>query len=144
MRIRDISQAGFYARPATTSASGRLPARKNHELKFHAVHVISVAPMFITELTQFVLIPITETEDGGFEVIDPDVLFDDDDGWRFLCDGSEPDFGPHTFLMKLIQLSGYSEDDARRIACDTLVESLDRQIYGAAQTHASATLDNLR
>ena len=144
MRIRDISQAGFYARPGATSAGGRLPARKNRELQFHAVHVISVAPMFITELTRFVLIPITETEDGGFEVIDPDVLFDDDDGWRFLCDGSEPDFGPHTFLTKLIELGGYSADEARRIARDTLVESLDRQIYGPAQTHAPFTLDDLR
>ena len=143
MRIRDISQAGFYARPGTTSAGGRPPAGKNRELQFHLLPVMSIAPMFITELARFVFIPITETEDGGFKVIDPDVLFDDDDGWRFLCDGSEPDFGPHTFLMKLIQLGGYSEDDARRIARDTLVESLDRQIYGPAQTHASATLDNL-
>ena len=144
MRIRDISQAGFYARPAATSAGGRPPPGKSRELQFHLLPVMSIAPMFITELARFVLIPITETEDGGLEMIDPDVLFDDDDGWRFLCDGCEPDFGPHTFLMKLFELGGYSEDDARRIARDTLVESLDRQIYGAAQTHASATPENLR
>ena len=32
--------------------------------------------------------------------------------------------------MKLMQLAGYSEDEARQIARDRLVDSLDQQIYG--------------
>lgn len=136
MRIRDIRQTGFYALPGPTSVDERVPAGNNRRQQFTSLHVIGIAPMFITELVRFVFIPITGTVNGDAKLIPPNTLFGDDDGWRLLCDGTEPDFGPHTFLMKLMQLAGYSEDEARRIARDTLVQDLDRRIYGSAQADA--------
>ena len=133
MRIRNIRQTGFYARRETAKGDEQVPIWKNVTPQFHSLHVIGVAPMFVTELVRFISIPITETVDGDAKLIDPDTLFSDDDGWRLLCDGSEPNFGPHTFLMRLLtEMAGYSENEARRIARNTLVENLDRQIYGSA------------
>ena len=142
MRIRDIQQTGFYGRPAATNADGRPPGSRKHDLTLHALHVIGIAPMFILQLVRFVFIPMMESPNGGCELIDSAALFDDNDEWRFLCDGSEPDFGPHTVLMKLLQAGGYGEDDARRIARDALVEALDRQIREAAQTPGRTRPEN--
>ena len=132
MRIRDIRQTGFYALPGPTTVDERHAGKDNRRQQFTSLHVVGVAPMFLTELVRFVFIPITETVNGDAKLIEPDTLFRDDDGWRLLCDGTEPNFGPHTFLMKLMELAGYSKDDAHRIARDTLVEDLDRRIYGPA------------
>ncbi|MCY4122375.1 MAG: hypothetical protein OXG72_15805 [Acidobacteria bacterium] len=132
MRIRDIRQSGFYALPGTTTVNEGPPGGSSVARQFNALHVIGVTPMFVTELVRFVFVPITETIGGDVKLIEPDTLFGEDDGWELLCDGGEPDLGPHTFLMKLMELAGYSEDEARRIARDTLVENLDRQIYGSA------------
>lgn len=132
MRIRDIRQTGFYARAAGGGAAEQPAAVDNHTRQFHALHVVGIAPAFLTELVQFVFIPMTATTDGNAGLIHPDILFGEDDGWRLLCDGTESSFGPHTFLMKLMELAGYSKDEARRIARETLIESLDRQIYGSA------------
>ena len=132
MRIRDIASDGVYARIATDEANVGLRADRGRQLTFRALHVAGVCPMFIPALAGFAFVPMTATDDGGFELIDPDVLFGDDNDWRLLCDESEPDFGPHTMLMRLLELGGYSNADARRIARDTLVQTLDRQIYGSA------------
>ncbi len=133
MRIRDIDSDGFYARIATDEANLDLPAGCNPKLTFKALHIAGICPMFIPALARFAFIPMTATDDGGLDLIDPDVLFGAEDDWRLLCDGSEPDFGPHTMLMKLLELGGYSNGDARRIARNTLVRLLDREIYGSAQ-----------
>ena len=133
MRIRDIDSDGFYARIATEEANVGLRTDCNRKLTFQALHIAGICPMFIPALARFAFVPMTATDDGGLELMDPDVLFGAADDWRLLCDGSEPDFGPHTMLMKLLELGGYSSGDARRIARNTLVQSLDRQIYGSAQ-----------
>ena len=129
MRIRDIRQGGFYALPGTTRVNEGLPGGNSLTRQFSALHVIGVAPMFVTELVRFVFAPITETIGGNAKLIDADTLFGEDDGWELLCDGSEPDFGPDTFLTKLMELAGYSEDEARRIARDTLLQGRDGQIH---------------
>ena len=90
--------------------------------------------MAVTELARLWFLPLIEGRNGDVEMMTPELFFSKEDDWRFLCDGSEADFGPHTFLMKLMQLAGYGEDDARQIARDHLVQNLDRQIYGSAHT----------
>ena len=132
MRIRDMETDGFYARIASDQANLGLRTDRGRKLTFQALQVAGVCPMFIPALARFAFVPMTATDDGGIELIDPDVLFGGDDDWCLLCDGSEPDFGPHTMLMRLLELGGYSNGDARRIARDTLVQTLDRQIYGSA------------
>ena len=132
MRIRDFHADGFYARIATDEANLGLRADCKRKLTFQALHIAGICPIFIPALARFAFVPMTATDDGGIELIDPDVLFGGDDDWRLLCDGSEPNFGPHTMLMKLLELGGYSNSDARRIARNTLVQTLDRQIYGSA------------
>lgn len=128
MRIRDITAPGYYARRPRTDEDTKTRGR----FVLHAVHMIGIMPVFIVGLARFCFVPLMDAGDGHPRIPEPDVLFEDDDDWSFLCDGSEPDFGSHTFLMKLMQLAGYNEDEARRIARDRLVESLDRQIYGSA------------
>lgn len=128
MRIRDITAPGYYARRPRVNENTKADGR----FVLHAIHMIGIMPVFIVGLARFCFVPLMDAGDGYARIPEPDVLFEDDDDWSFLCDGSEPDFGPHTFLMKLMQLAGYDEDEARRIARDRLVESLDRQIYGSA------------
>ena len=128
MRIRDITAPGYYARRRRTDENSKADER----FVLHAVHMIGIMPMFIVGLARFCFVPLMEAADRQPRIPEPEILFEEDDDWRFLCDGSEPDFGPHTFLMKLMQLAGYNEDDARRIARDRLVESLDQQIYDCA------------
>ena len=132
MRIRDIKTDGFYARIATDDGNLGTRTDRGRTLTFKTLQIGGICPMFIPALARFAFVPMTATDDGGIELIDPDVLFGGDDDWRLLCDGSEPNFGPHTMLMKLLELGGYSNSDARRIARNTLMQTLDRQIYGSA------------
>ena len=128
MRIRDITTPGYYARRPAADKN----ARSDGKSVLHAIHMIGIMPVFIVGIARFCFVPLMNSGSGDPRIPDPDVLFGDDDDWSFLCDGFEPDFGPHTFLMKLMQLAGYDEDEARQIARDHLVESLDQQIYGSA------------
>ena len=126
MRIRDITTPGYYARRPRTDKG----TRTDEKFVLHAIHMVGIVPTFIIALARFCFVPLLQDGDGEPRIPDPDMLFGENEDWTFLCDGSEPDFGPHTFLMKLMQLAGYSEDEARQIARDRLVESLDEQIYG--------------
>lgn len=127
MRVRDITAPGYYARrPRADEAT-----RADGKFVLHSIHMTGIMPVFIVGLARFCFVPLMDAGDGHPRVPGPDLLFEENDDWRFLCDGSEPDFGPHTFLMKLMQLAGYDEDEARHIARDRLVQSLDQQIYGS-------------
>ena len=138
MRIKDITTPGYYARRPGTDKD----ARTDGKCVLHAIHMVGIVPTFIIALARFCFVPLLQDGDGEPRIPDPDMLFGENEDWTFLCDGSEPDFGPHTFLMKLMQLAGYGENEARQIARDRLVESLDQQIYGSAtvaKAHGEAT-----
>ena len=135
MRIRDIQQTGYYGRRTAERDDADPNGQAELDLAIQAVHVIGILPMFVLPLARHCAVPLIEDANRDAGIMPPSVLFGQENDWRFLCDGSEPDFGPHTFLMKIIQLAGYGEDDARRIARDHLVQDLDRRIYGSAQAN---------
>lgn len=132
MRIRDFDKTGYYARKTDEQPPTEPGQQPKTAVAFHSVHIVGIAPIFMPELTGFVYLPLADDNNGGVDLLAPNVLLGNEDDWQFLCDASEPDFGPHTVLMKLIQLSGRDEADARTIARDMLVKTLDRQIYGTA------------
>ena len=134
MRIRDIRTTGYYGRRAPERDHVNREGQADDTLALESVHVIGVVPMCVTALARLWCLPLIEGRNGDVEMMTADLFFSKEDDWRFLCDGSEADFGPHTFLMRLMQLAGYSEDDAREMARDTLVRDLERRIYGSAET----------
>ena len=137
MRLRDIDRPGCYGR----HTSGCVHPRNNDESgpatdKVHIsmINVASFAVLAIVPLARFARVPIITTENAeDCRIMDPTALLNDQDDWHFLFDGNERDYGPHTPMIKMLQLAGASEEDARAITRNTLIREIEKQTNGGAQ-----------
>jgi hypothetical protein len=124
MRLRDIRHEGFYARLNSPDAP--------EDLGFQAVNVRTIFPMFIGQLAQFVLVPGVVDCDDSVQVMPPELFFSEEDDWHCLCTGNETGFGPHTIMIRLLEMGGYGPGDARDITRAAFVEALDRKLHESA------------
>ena len=142
MRLRDIDRPGCYGRhtsgcvhPQDNDGSGP----EQNGIHISMINVASFALLAIVPLAQFARVPIVTTEDAeDCRIIDPAALLNNQDDWRFLFDGNERDFGPHTAMVKMLELAGASENDARAIARKTLIAEINKQMNGGAERPATS------
>ena len=142
MRLRDIDRPGCYG----GHTSGCVHPRDNDEsgpeqngIHISMINVASFALLAIVPLARFARVPIITTENAeDYRIMDPAALLNDQNDWRFLFDGNEQDFGPHTPMIKMLQLAGASEEEARAIARNTLIAEINKQTNGGAKRPASS------